>query len=35
MDDLLHHLIHFLTYSLVLWQLIGNMDFIKMGFKKF
>ena len=22
MDDLLHHLIHFLTYSLVLWQLI-------------
>ena len=22
MDDLFHHLIHFLTYSLVLWQLI-------------
>ena len=22
MSDLLHHLIHFLTYSLVLWQLI-------------
>ena len=22
MDDLLHHLIHFLTYSFILWQLI-------------
>ena len=36
MSDLLHHLIHFLTYSLVLWQLIlGLWILLKWSSKNF